>query len=131
MQGVRRVLQRTVKPLVTFAVRARLVRGWSLLETTGRRTGLPRRTPVGNGLQGETFWIVAAHGRSAGYVRNIAADPRVRVFVRSRWRSGTAHLLPDDDPRERQRRLPGRLNAAAVRLIGTELLTIRVDLDPE
>ncbi|HEX2292769.1 MAG TPA: nitroreductase/quinone reductase family protein, partial [Gaiellaceae bacterium] len=108
-----------VKPLVTFAIRARLVRGWSLLETTGRKSGLPRRTPVGNGLVGDTFWIVAAHGRNAGYVRNIAAQPRVRVFVGGRWRAGTAHPLPDDDPLERQRLLPGRLNAAAVRLMAT------------
>jgi hypothetical protein len=61
-------------------------------------------------------------------VRNIEADPRVRVFVRGRWHSGTAVLLPEDDPLERQRSLP-RLNALAVRLVGTDLLTIRIDLD--
>lgn len=127
---MQRLLARIVKPIVTFAIRARLVRGWSLLETTGRRTGLPRRTPVGNGLQGDTFWIVAAHGRNAGYVRNIVAERRVRVFVGGRWRTGTAQLVPDDDPLERQRRLPGRLNAAAVRLMATDLLTVRVDLEP-
>lgn len=120
-----------MKPAVTIAIRVRLVRGWSLLETTGRRTGRPRRTPVGNGLDGTTFWIVAAHGRSAGYVRNIVKDSRVRVFVGGRWRAGTAHLLPDDDPLERQRRTPGRLNSAVVRLMSTDLLTIRVDLDPD
>jgi hypothetical protein len=38
-------------------------------------------------------------------------------------------VLPDDDPRERQRRLP-QLNAFVVRTMGTELLTIRVDLEP-
>jgi F420H(2)-dependent quinone reductase len=36
--------------------------GDALLETTGRRTGLPRRTPVCDGLDGETFWLVAQHG---------------------------------------------------------------------
>jgi hypothetical protein len=59
------------------------------------------------------------------------AEPRVRVFVGGRWRTGTVHLMPDDDPLERQRQLPGRLNAAAVRLMATDLLTIRVDLDPD
>lgn len=29
--------------------------GYALLETRGRVTGLPRTTPVGNGLQGGTF----------------------------------------------------------------------------
>ena len=74
-----------------------------MLETIGRKSGLPRRNPVGDGLDGDTFWIVAEHGRRAAYVRNIEANPRVRVRVRGKWRSGTAVTLPDDDPRERQR----------------------------
>jgi hypothetical protein len=36
--------------------------GDALLETTGRRTGQPRRTPVCDGLDGETFWLVAQRG---------------------------------------------------------------------
>jgi deazaflavin-dependent oxidoreductase (nitroreductase family) len=112
--------------------------GYALLETAGRKTGKPRRTPVGNGLVGSQFWIVAEHGQKAGYVRNIVGSPRVRVKLRHglrvRWHSGTAYLLADDDPRERQRwlakELPGsRSNASAVRLFGTQLLTVRIDLD--
>jgi deazaflavin-dependent oxidoreductase (nitroreductase family) len=113
--------------------------GYTLLETVGRVSGKPRRTPVGNGVEGETFWIVTEHGRRAGYVRNIQCTPRVRVRFRHglllRWRTGTAHILPGDDPRERQRVLgkghPLRaLNALAVRALSTELLTVRIDLDP-
>jgi deazaflavin-dependent oxidoreductase (nitroreductase family) len=102
---------------------------WALLETTGRTSGKPRRNPVGNGLRGDTFWIVAEHGHDAGYVRNIKANPRVRVRVEGRWRSGTAHVMPHDDPVERQKQLRP-LNAAMVRAVGTDLLTIRIDLDP-
>lgn len=101
---------------------------WSLLETTGRKSGQPRRNPVGNGLDGDTFWIVAEHGSSAGYVRNIKANPNVRVRVGGRWRGGKATLMPEDDARERQRRLRP-MNAAFVRLMGTELLTVRIDLE--
>jgi hypothetical protein len=81
---------------------------------------------------------VAEHRLKAGYVRNIAANPRVRLKLRhgilGRWHTGTAQLLPDDDARERQRWLARRLrssaaNAAAVRSFGTELLTVRIDLD--
>ena len=119
-----------VNPIVRAALdRGIAPRGYALLETTGRRTGLPRRTPVGNGTDGDTFWIVAEHGRSAAYVRNIEADPRVRVKVGRRWRSGTAVLLPDDDPRQRQRTIGRSFNAAVVRLMGTDLLTVRIDLD--
>ena len=112
--------------------------GYALLETTGRTTGEPRRTPVGNARIGNRFWIVAEHGMKAGYVRNLVRHPRVRVKLRqgfgARWYTGTAHVLPDDDPRARQRWLAAQLpssvtNSAAVRLFGTELLTVRVDLD--
>ena len=102
---------------------------WALLETTGRKTGKPRRNPVGNGLDGDTFWIVSEHGHNAAYVRNIKASPNVRLRVGGRWRNGVAHVLEDDDARARQRTL-SQFNAAFVRLMGTDLLTVRVDLDP-
>jgi len=112
--------------------------GYALLETKGRKTAKPRRTPVGDGRIGNQFWLVAEHGVKAGYVRNIERDPRVRLKLRgglrTRWHMGTAHLLPDDDPRERQRWLSNQLpssagNSRAVRLFGTQLLSIRIDLD--
>jgi len=117
-----------LNPAVSALVRRGLVSGWALLETTGRTTGRPRTNPVGNGLQGDTFWLVAEFGRRASYVRNIDADPRVRVCIRGVWRAGTAHLLPEDDARARLRSLP-RLNSLAVRMVGTDLLTVRIDLD--
>lgn len=103
--------------------------GQAVLETTGRRTGLKRRTPVGGKVLDGSFWMVSNHGTESDYVRNMQADPRVRVQVGSRWRTGTAHLLPDDDPRERLRHLP-KFNGLMVRLMGSDLLTIRIDLDP-
>ncbi|MER5296361.1 nitroreductase family deazaflavin-dependent oxidoreductase [Streptomyces pharetrae] len=99
----------------------------TLLETTGRVSGLPRRTPLGGRRVGDSFWLVSEFGERSQYVRNIQADPRVRVRIGGRWYSGTAHLLPDDDPVARLRTLP-RYNSAAVRALGTDLLTIRVDL---
>ena len=113
--------------------------GYVLVETVGRTSGKARRTPVANGLVGDTFWIVAEHGYSANYVRNLEADPRVRVLVRDRWRpvwrEGLAHVLEADDPHARQRELSRRhplraLNAAFVRVMGSELLTVRIDLCP-
>ena len=126
----RLVTNRLVNPLVRPAIqRGLLTPAWALLETTGRRSGQPRRTPVGNGLRGDTFWIVTEHGWSADYVRNIQADPRVRVKAGPRWRSGTAHILPDEDPYARLRELRRPVNDAALLAVGTEQLVIRVDLD--
>jgi deazaflavin-dependent oxidoreductase (nitroreductase family) len=101
----------------------------ALLETTGRRSKQPRHVPVGNGLRGDTFWIVAEHGRGANYVKNIEADPHVRVKVGRRWRSGTAHLLPEDDVRARMRELRRPVNDGLVRLMGSDPLTVRIDLN--
>ena len=111
--------------------------GLAILETRGRVSGKPRRTPVGNGRMGEDFWIIAEHGFRAGYVRNIQCDPRVRVRLRVglryRWVPGLATVLPDDDPLARQRRIirwhPLRaFNAMNVRVLGADLLTVRVRL---
>jgi deazaflavin-dependent oxidoreductase (nitroreductase family) len=56
--------------------------GYALLETTGRKSGKRRRTPVGDGHIGNQFWLVAEHGMKAGYVRNIEHEPHVRLRLR-------------------------------------------------
>jgi deazaflavin-dependent oxidoreductase (nitroreductase family) len=111
-------------------------RGLRFLETTGRKPGQPRRNPVTDGLDDGVFWIVAEHGRRASYVRNIEANPHVRLRIGRRWRKGTARLVPGDDPRERlryiaSRRPIARLNTATVSLMQTDLLTIRIELNGE
>ena len=117
-------------PIRALAARG-LAPGVALLETTGRKSGQPRRTPVSYGLERgtDTFWIVAEMGRKAAYVRNIEADPHVRIRLRRGWRTGTANVVDGDDARTRLRTL-SRLNAAVVRAMGTALLVVRVDLDP-
>lgn len=118
-----RLQQSVINPVVRLAWDLGIpIPGDALLETTGRRTGLPRRTAVCDGLDGETFWLVAQRGRSAGWVRNIEADPRVRVRVsglRTGWRAGTAHILDGDDPQER-RRILARANPARRRPVFLE-----------
>ncbi|MFE2995415.1 nitroreductase/quinone reductase family protein [Nocardia sp. NPDC059246] len=100
----------------------------TLLETTGRVSGRPRLTPIGGRRSGASFWLVSEFGTRSQYIRNIEADPRVRLRLHGRWYTGTAHLLPDDDPIARLRTLP-KANSAAVRVMGTDLLSVRIDLD--
>ena len=66
--------------------------GDALLETTGRRTGRPRHTPVCDGQDGERFWLVAQRGRRADWVKNVQANPGQgphRVRRRLAARDGT------------------------------------------
>jgi deazaflavin-dependent oxidoreductase (nitroreductase family) len=105
----------------------RLMPFQTLLETTGRKSGEPRRTPLGGSRIGDQFWFVSEFGEKSQYVKNIKANPNVRVRLRGRWHKGVAHLVPDDDPTARLQSLP-QFNSFAVRAFGTNLLTIRVDL---
>jgi F420H(2)-dependent quinone reductase len=68
------------------------------------------------------------HGDSSNYMRNIKADNRVRLRIHGRWRTGRAHLLPDDDAHARNAKLSW-VNRTANSGLGTELLTVRIDLD--
>jgi hypothetical protein len=115
--------------------------GLAVLETRGNVSGKIRRVPVGNGRNGEDFWIIAEHGSRAGYVHNIWHDPhvriRLRIGLRHRWVDGIATIRPDEDPLARQRQIiawhPLRaLNAINVRVLGADLLAVhvRLDLDP-
>jgi deazaflavin-dependent oxidoreductase (nitroreductase family) len=99
---------------------------WVVLETTGRRSGLPRETPLARGPEesGQT-WLIAVHGRHTTWVKNIEAEPRVRIRIRGRWREGTATVLPWDA------RTAGRFNRYA-RLgpttLGIDPALVRIDL---
>ncbi len=135
---VRTIQRWTINPLMRLLLAIGInPLGLAILETRGRRSGKPRRVPVGNGRNGDAFWIIAEHGTRAGYVRNIQHDPRVRVRLRIglryRWVPGVATILPDDDPLARQRRIirwhPLRaFNAINVRVLGADLLTVHVRL---
>lgn len=125
-----RWLQRyLLNPPVKLIVRAGLVPGYALVETVGRRSGKRRVTVVGMRVDGSTGWVVAEQGRHAGYVRNIAARPEVRVRIGRRWRTAHATAVPDDDPEARLGSF-SRSHASSVRRFGTELLTVRFDFVP-
>lgn len=130
MSGYNKFKHRAVTAVQRYVANplSRRMPGQVLLETTGRNSGLPRQTPVGGSLVSREFWLVSEYGTKSQYVRNILADPRVRVRIKGTWHTGTAHPLPDDDPRARLKSLP-KGNSAAVVLMGGDLLTVRVDLD--
>jgi deazaflavin-dependent oxidoreductase (nitroreductase family) len=124
-------------PGMRLALRAGVApRTFALLETTGNKTGRRRLTPVGNGLDGDTFWVVSELGLGSGYARNLQAKPQVRVRIGRRWYRGIATVLPDDDGWKRREEidrrngLMGRLDGKIFRASATSPVTIRIDLDP-
>lgn len=132
---VRLLEKYVVNPQMRFGLRHGLVpANFALLETTGRRTGQPRHTPIGGSLVGDSFWLVAEHGRRCDYVRNLLAEPHVKILLRRRWRTGIAEVLPDDEPWQRRRTLDrmhglsGRIDGAVFRSNATNPLTIRITL---
>ena len=113
-----------MRPLVWLG----LFRDYGFLETIGRRSRRRRRVLVAFERDGDAIWLVALHGRSAGYVRNIEDDPHVRVWLGRRWTEGTARVAPDDDAIARAIRSPHRLDRFWVRTFGADPISVRVEL---
>jgi len=65
--------------------------GLVLVETTGRRSGLPRQAPLVAGWVGDSL-VVSPVRADSQWLRNLEADPRVRVWLTGRARSATAHV---------------------------------------
>ncbi|SDR82718.1 nitroreductase/quinone reductase family protein [Microlunatus soli] len=136
----RYVDDRIVKSGMRSLLRAGLApTAFAMVETTGRRSGLPRQTPVGNGLVDGTFWLIAARGRSADYVRNLIQQPAVRIKIGRRWYRGLATVQPDDDPERRLadilahhgwlRRFDARALRSSIRLLNSEPIVVRIALE--
>jgi deazaflavin-dependent oxidoreductase (nitroreductase family) len=66
-----------------------------LLTTTGRRSGLKRVTPLQYEKIGEEYYVGAARGVKADWVRNIQSVPQVEVRVGSKRFHGTAEVVTD------------------------------------
>jgi deazaflavin-dependent oxidoreductase (nitroreductase family) len=66
-----------------------------LLTTTGRRSGLKRVTPLQFEKIGEEYYVGAARGVKADWVRNIQSCPQVDVCVGAKRFHGTAEVITD------------------------------------
>jgi deazaflavin-dependent oxidoreductase (nitroreductase family) len=105
------------------------------LETTGAKTAQPRRVPLTGRADHTGVWVISQHGRRAGWAHNIAADPKVRVRVDNRWRTGTATFEPDDDVRARARSFAGdgKISQAAtaltMRAMESDPISVRINYE--
>lgn len=104
------------------------VPGHVIVETRGRQTGKRRRTVVGAQRDGDSIWIIAEQGRHAGWVRNLEANPAVRVRHRARWNFARASIVDGDDPRSRLNTWGRPGHTRLVTAFGTQLTTVHLDL---
>jgi len=66
------------------------------LTTAGRRSGIQREIEIWFVEHAERFYVIAEHREDANWVRNIGADPHVRVTVGGRQFPGVARTVDDD-----------------------------------
>ena len=66
-----------------------------LLTTTGRKSGLKRVTPLQYEEIDGKYYLGAARGLKADWVRNIQANPNVEVRVKNRHFVGSAEVVTD------------------------------------
>ncbi len=129
----RQVGRSIVNPLVT-ALDKMGIRASSTveLETTGAKSGQPRRVPLTGRADADGVWVISQHGRRAGWAHNITANPKVRVRVNNEWRSGTAAFVPDDDVVARARsfggnsRLGQSATALGMRALQSDPISVRI-----
>ena len=66
------------------------------LTTTGRISGQPRKIEIWFIERGARFYPIAEHRERANWVRNIQAQPQVKVRVGDRHFDATARIVQDD-----------------------------------
>ena len=68
-----------------------------LLTTVGRKSGRPRVTPLVYEQRDQTIFVASARGLSADWLRNIQANPKVRVRVGRRQFDAYAEATTDGE----------------------------------
>lgn len=104
-----------------------------LLTTIGRKSGKPRVTPLQYEEIDDKIYLGAALGRKADWFRNIQANPKVKVQVKSQYLSGLAETITDtkqiaDFLEVRWQRHP-RMIGAMLRAEGIQMPPERRDLE--
>lgn len=66
-----------------------------VLTTTGRKSGLPRQTPLQYEEVNGEYYIASARGASADWFRNLQANPQVSVQIKERRFEALAEPVTD------------------------------------
>ncbi|MBX0329460.1 nitroreductase family deazaflavin-dependent oxidoreductase [Oscillochloris sp. ZM17-4] len=69
-----------------------------VLTHTGRKSGLPRRTPLNYAWIDGTIYVTAGFGPVSDWYRNLLAHPQVEIWLPDGRRAARAEELPDSHP---------------------------------
>ena len=75
------------------------------LQTTGRTTGRPRTIEIWFATEGERVYLLAGGRHRAHWVRNLIADPRVRLRIGGVTIAGKARAIEGEVREDLARRL--------------------------
>jgi deazaflavin-dependent oxidoreductase (nitroreductase family) len=113
----------TLNALVEPAVRAGcaspglLPTGLVLLETTGAKSGQPRRVPLLATVLEGCLFVGTACGDRSQWLRNLRAEPRVRYWLAGHEHRGAALVFAEGAPRPATQMLPPLARAVAEGLL--------------
>ena len=102
------------------------------LITTGRATGQPREVHVWFAAAGDRLFVLSEKGERADWVRNLAADPVLRVRIEHRTFEGRGWSV-EGEPEDRAAReaIAAKYGNKGLAKFLREGLPIRVDLERE
>ena len=70
------------------------------LITTGRTSGEPREIRIWFASVGNRVYLLSVEGARAHWVRNVEAEPRVRIRIGKRSFEGRARVVVEDEPED-------------------------------
>jgi deazaflavin-dependent oxidoreductase (nitroreductase family) len=76
-------------------------KGFAFITVTGRRSGKPRGRPIRAIRKNGTLYAVVILGERSDWLRNVRAQPQVRIKLGGRTRPATVRELPDGPEREK------------------------------
>jgi len=75
------------------------------LTTRGRVSGRPHEIEIWFALEGRTLYLLSGGGERSDWVRNLRAEPAIKVRLRDKTYDATARVVEDGDESERGRGL--------------------------
>ncbi|WP_163542252.1 nitroreductase family deazaflavin-dependent oxidoreductase [Occultella kanbiaonis] len=129
MRKIPRVIARAPIPMFRLGLGGLLSKRFVMLEHRGRRSGLIREVVLETiKIDGDDVYVISGYGWASQWLRNVKADPRVRMW--SGWGTGVSAIARILDPVEGRivlddyrRRHPGTVRTLAKGL-GIEGFTV-------